>query len=63
MLPPTPDICWQYGRISRHLKDNGQLIGTNDLWIAATAVVHGMPLVTRNVAHFRRVPDLEIESY
>jgi tRNA(fMet)-specific endonuclease VapC len=63
VLPPTPDICWQYGRIFRHLKDNGQLIGTNDLWIAATAVVHGMPLVTRNVAHFRRVPDLEIQSY
>jgi predicted nucleic acid-binding protein len=63
VLAPTPDICWRYGRIYRHLKDNGQLIGTNDLWIAATAVVHDMPLVTRNGAHFRRVPDLIVESY
>ena len=63
VLPPSPDICWQYGRIYRHLKDNGQLIGTNDLWIAATAVVHGMPLVTRNRDHFTRIPDLEVETY
>lgn len=63
VLAPTPDVCWQYGRIYRHLKDNGQLIGSNDLWIAATAVVHGMPVVTRNAAHFRRVPGLEVETY
>ena len=27
----------------------GHLIGTNDMWIAATAVVHGMGVVTNNV--------------
>ncbi|MGE3343409.1 MAG: type II toxin-antitoxin system VapC family toxin [Vicinamibacterales bacterium] len=63
VLAPTPDICWQYGRIYRHLRDSCQLIGSNDLWIAATAVVHNMPLVTRNRSHFARVPDLAIESY
>ena len=47
----------------RHLHDNGRLIGANDLWIAATGLAHHMPVVTRNVEHFRRVPDLEVESY
>ncbi len=33
------------------------------LWIAATALAHGVPLVTRNERHFRRVPELEVIGY
>ncbi len=39
------------------------LIGTNDLWIAATALANDMPLVTKNAEHFRRVPGIEIADY
>jgi predicted nucleic acid-binding protein len=35
----------------------------NDLWIAATALANGMPVVTRNVKHFQRVPGLSVISY
>ena len=63
LLPVTPDVAWEYGRADRHLRGVGQLIGANDLWIAATALAHGMPVVTRNVDHFRRVPHLEVETY
>ncbi len=63
VLPSTPEVSWQFGRAFRHLRDNGNLIGTNDLWIAATGLAYEMPVVTRNVEHFRRVPGLEIESY
>ncbi len=63
LLPVTPDVAWEFGRAARHLRGVGQLIGTNDLWIAATALAHRMPVVTRNVEHFRRVPHLEIEPY
>ena len=45
---------------NRDLAANGQLIGGNDLWIAATSLAHGMPLVTRNGDHFKRVPGLEV---
>ena len=58
-----PDVGWEYGRAYRHLRGTGQLIGTNDLWIAATALAYQMAVVTDNVEHFRRVPHLEVESY
>ena len=63
VLSSTADVSWHYGRSYRHLQDNGRLIGANDLWIAATGLAYRMPVVTRNVEHFRRVPGLEVESY
>ncbi len=52
-----------YGRITRALRARGSLIGTNDLWIAATSVRHHLPLLTADVAHFGRVDGLEVVSY
>lgn len=63
VLPFSLEVAWEYGRAYRHLAANGQLIGGNDLWIAATALANGMPLVTRNLRHFRRIPNLEVVAY
>ncbi len=62
VLPATPDVSWEYGRTYRYLQENGRLIGGNDLWIAATGLAYRMPVVTRNVEHYRRVPGLEVEE-
>lgn len=51
------------GRIDRRLAANGRAIGMGDTIIAATAVVHEEPILTRNVDHFDRIDDVEIESY
>ncbi|HEY5196354.1 MAG TPA: PIN domain-containing protein [Solirubrobacteraceae bacterium] len=40
----------------------GETIGSHDLWIAATAIAHGLGVATRNSAHFRRVPGLRVVS-
>jgi tRNA(fMet)-specific endonuclease VapC len=63
LLTPDLETRWAYGQTFRYLKDNGLLIGANDLWIAAVSVVHGLPLVTRDPSHFRRVPGLEVMTY
>jgi len=63
VLPSSVEVWWEYGQAFRYLKANGMLIGANDLWIAATAVAFGKPLVTRNESEFRRVPRLEVLGY
>lgn len=63
VLPSSRDVSWEYGRAFRHLQRNGLLIGANDLWIAATALAHGMAVVTANAEHYRRVPGLEVVTY
>lgn len=52
-----------YARIQAELAAKGQLIGPNDLLIAATALVNEATLVTRNVREFQRVPGLRVECW
>lgn len=56
-------IAEHYSRIARELRQQGQLIGANDLWIASTALHRGWPLVTRNLEHFARVPGVLLAGY
>ncbi len=63
ILEINTEVCWEYGRAYRYLRDNGRLIGANDLWIAATGLAYRLPVVTRNVRHYRRVPGLRVLAY
>ena len=63
ILPWTLDVSWEYGELYRHLANAGTMIGTNDLWIAATAIVHGAPVVTNNAGEFGRVPGLVVMGF
>lgn len=63
ILPWNLDVSWQYGEIYRRLATMGTMIGTNDLWIAATAIIHGLPVVTNNTDEFRRVPGLTVVEF
>ena len=59
VLPVDWRTACYYASIARDLRQRGELIGANDLWIASGALAHGATLVTRNLGHFKRVPGLE----
>ena len=52
-----------YGNIRAELKSKGQLIGANDLLIAAHALCSNLILVTNNEKEFNRVDGLNIENW
>lgn len=47
----------RYAAIADDLRARGRPIPTNDLWIAASAMQHGLELVTTD-AHFKGVPQI-----
>ena len=48
------DAPLHFGLSAKHLRETGQMIGANDLWLASIALSLGLPVVTRNIAHFER---------
>jgi tRNA(fMet)-specific endonuclease VapC len=56
-LPPV------YAGLLSSLTRSGRLIETMDVLIGTMAVIDGAVVVTRNVKHFNRIPDLKILSY
>ena len=60
LVPINAETTWQYGVQYRELAKRGELIGSNDLWIAAAALAHQMPLATMNVDVFARVDGLQV---
>lgn len=47
-LPVDTAVAAQWGRLRVLLADHGRRLNVNDLWIAATAVVHDVPLFTQD---------------
>jgi tRNA(fMet)-specific endonuclease VapC len=52
-----------YGAIRAALEAKGEMIGNNDLWIAAHAKAAGLTLVTNNEREFRRVEGLKTQNW
>jgi tRNA(fMet)-specific endonuclease VapC len=63
VLEFADDAATQYAQIRSDLKRRGQMIGANDLFIAAHARSLGLRLVTNNTAEFGRVKELTLENW
>ncbi len=58
-VSPTDATIHAYAQLFRQLRAQGTPIPTNDLWIAAIVVEHGVALYTRD-DHFRHLPQLDL---
>lgn len=56
------DTSRQYGIVKDSLRAKGKMIPENDIWIAAMALQHGLPLATRD-AHFNEVDGLSVANW
>jgi tRNA(fMet)-specific endonuclease VapC len=66
LVPPRalPEAAGEhYGQIRAVLQKGGEIIGNNDLWLAAHARAEGWILVTNNTREFSRVPGLQLENW
>jgi tRNA(fMet)-specific endonuclease VapC len=57
------EAALHYAKIRADLKARGEMIGANDLFIAAHARSLGMTLVTNNTRELGRVRNLSIENW
>lgn len=59
-LPVTTAVARAHAAVWAELERDGNMIGAHDLWIAATALSHGMEVATANAKDFERVPGLTV---
>ena len=60
---PERSFAVAYGEAEAFLRRKGAAIPTMDLLIGLTAKLHGLPLLTADDEHFRRIPGLIVETY
>jgi tRNA(fMet)-specific endonuclease VapC len=63
VLPFDRRAAERYGPLRALLEREGRRLGEPDLRIASIALARDLTLVTANVRHFRRVPDLRVENW
>lgn len=58
-LPIDSAVASAWARLRVLLRDTGQRLPVNDSWIAATAMAHGVPVVTQDDDYIR-LPGLDV---
>lgn len=59
-IPITEHVARVHAAVWAELSERGEQIGAHDLWIAATALAHGLAVATGNAEEFRRVAGLRV---
>jgi tRNA(fMet)-specific endonuclease VapC len=62
-VPITEAVARVHAEVWAGLAARGNVIGSHDLWIAATALAHGFGVATGNSRDFARVPGLRVLTF
>lgn len=65
IIPYDIEVCKTYARLKNEMRTasgSDRVMGANDLWIAACAVRHALPLISNNRKHFEGIPGLDLIS-
>ena len=62
VVPSDDEVCREYGRLKARLQKAGIVVADNDLWIAACALRHSVPLISNNRKHFEKISGLQLIS-
>lgn len=63
VLDVTPAVARVYAESKAALRKQGNLIEDFDLLIGATAIAYNLTLITNNVSHFERIPDIMLDRW
>jgi len=60
LLDLSEPIMERFAEIRAYLRRGGELISDFDILIGATAVFYDLTVLTYNMRHFKRIPDLKL---
>ena len=63
VVPFDWKCVYHYARLRAALEKRGNVIGGNDMLIAATALANEATLVTDNIREFKRIRELSLETW
>lgn len=63
VLDVDQTVAQKFGEVRSQLLDKGTPVASIDLMIGATALIHGLTMVTHNVQHFSKIPGLTVDDW
>jgi len=60
VLPYDATMAYRWAEVTAHRRRAGRPIDCGDAWIAATALSHGIPLMTHNARDYEGIPGLVV---
>lgn len=63
VLPGDNDITQRWAETKASRQRRGRPTGSEDCWIAATALRHGIPLLTHNAKDYQDIPGLVVITH